>query len=300
MSLKLSVSKINNSLKRKKHNDPASIVSKDIIKLDTDLIIDHDEQARSSYSKIGLDKLMTSIESEGQLEPIHCYKKDDKYVVVSGHRRLRAFRSLNLSPIDVLLFENIREAKLGAVSINEAREDMHPLDKGREIASLLKNDIFPNLDNIIDYYKWSKSACYRWLRYAKIPSSVRITIVENDLRNRSFLESITEIVEVVLSDNKEASEDVIDKKCLEATITIINDEISRNNSPSTDSKEVVKKNNIKRNSNSKIKGICFIENGIPQIRSNVIKKLDNDEAILLKEALEKSIKEVKERIADLR
>jgi len=80
----------------------SSAPSKDS-EIEINLIDDNPFQPRLDYDDALIDELANSIESEGLLQPVPVTKKGDRYVLIAGHRRLRAFKALEREKIPVVV-----------------------------------------------------------------------------------------------------------------------------------------------------------------------------------------------------
>ena len=100
-------------------------------------IVDNPHQKRKYYGDI--KSLADSISERGLQNPISVIKiKDDGYVVVSGHRRLRAFKNLHRKSIPAIIRkESTQEDLAKDIAIeNLQREDLRPDEKGETILQL--------------------------------------------------------------------------------------------------------------------------------------------------------------------
>ncbi|PJB54500.1 MAG: hypothetical protein CO099_01205 [Bdellovibrio sp. CG_4_9_14_3_um_filter_39_7] len=134
----------------------------------------HEDQPRSHSDQLKLERLMHSIKEEGLHHPIHVFwdKDRNKYRVVSGHRRLLAHIRLRYEEIEAEILPDKSSAKIAAVSINELSEQIHPIDKGVEVASLLNEKRFESISDIATYYGWSERTAYLYYSYVIIPEPV--------------------------------------------------------------------------------------------------------------------------------
>ena len=82
-----------------------------------------------------MQKLTESIKENGVITPILVAKgkaEDDKYVIVSGHRRVNACRKLGIKSIPAICKEmNRMEATIAMVDANLAREHILPSEKAK-------------------------------------------------------------------------------------------------------------------------------------------------------------------------
>jgi ParB family chromosome partitioning protein len=98
-------------------------------------IVPNPRQPRRRIDPRGLEELAASIERHGLLQPIIVRRReeDDRYELVAGERRWRAFQQLGRARIPSLL--TMGDAEELALIENLQREDLHPLD---EAAALLQ------------------------------------------------------------------------------------------------------------------------------------------------------------------
>ncbi|MEO6873539.1 MAG: ParB/RepB/Spo0J family partition protein, partial [Opitutaceae bacterium] len=97
-------------------------------------------QARREVTPEQLAELADSIRSEGLLQPIVVRKKGDKYELIAGERRWRAFQQLKLKAIPARLVEasNASSAALGLIE-NLQREGLNPIEEAHGYASLIRD-----------------------------------------------------------------------------------------------------------------------------------------------------------------
>ena len=96
-------------------------------------------QARREISADQLNELAESIRSEGLLQPIVVRKNGDKYQLIAGERRWRAFQLLKIKTIPARLVEasNASSAALGLIE-NLQREGLNPVEEAYGYASLIR------------------------------------------------------------------------------------------------------------------------------------------------------------------
>ena len=97
-------------------------------------------QARREIPEEQLHELAESIRSEGLLQPIVVRKAGDKYQLIAGERRWRAFQQLKLKSIPARLVEasNASAAALGLIE-NLQREGLNPIEEAHGYASLIRD-----------------------------------------------------------------------------------------------------------------------------------------------------------------
>lgn len=97
-------------------------------------------QARREISPEQLNELAESIRSEGLLQPIVVRKHGDKYQLIAGERRWRAFQLLKIKTIPARVVEasNASSAALGLIE-NLQREGLNPIEEAYGYASLIRD-----------------------------------------------------------------------------------------------------------------------------------------------------------------
>ncbi len=97
-------------------------------------------QARREFAPEHLTELAESIRSEGLLQPIVVRKTGDKYQLIAGERRWRAFQQLKIKAIPARIVEasNASSAALGLIE-NLQREGLNPIEEAHGYASLIRD-----------------------------------------------------------------------------------------------------------------------------------------------------------------
>ena len=97
-------------------------------------------QARREILPEQLSELAESIRSEGLLQPIVVRKTGDKFQLIAGERRWRAFQQLKIKAIPARIVEasNASSAALGLIE-NLQREGLNPLEEAHGYASLIRD-----------------------------------------------------------------------------------------------------------------------------------------------------------------
>jgi len=97
-------------------------------------------QARREFFPEQLRELVESIRSEGLLQPIVVRKTGDKYQLIAGERRWRAFKELKLKviPARVVQASDSSSAALGLIE-NLQREGLNPIEEAHGYASLIRD-----------------------------------------------------------------------------------------------------------------------------------------------------------------
>lgn len=103
-------------------------------------IVPSPTQARHDIAPAELQELADSIAAEGLLQPVVVRKHGDKYELIAGERRWRAFQLLKLKTIPARLTtaSDTSAAVLGLIE-NLQREGLNPIDEAQGYASLIRD-----------------------------------------------------------------------------------------------------------------------------------------------------------------
>ena len=95
-----------------------------VIQIPIEEIVPNPYQPRRVFSEKSLEELKNSIESYGVLQPITVRKKNEKFELVAGERRLRAAKLANLKTIPAIVHEvSDKTSAVLALLENLQRED---------------------------------------------------------------------------------------------------------------------------------------------------------------------------------
>ncbi|GAB1488412.1 ParB/RepB/Spo0J family partition protein [Opitutaceae bacterium] len=97
-------------------------------------------QARREIAPEHLSELAESIRAEGLLQPIVVRKHGEKFQLIAGERRWRAFQQLKIKTIPARLVEasNASSAAIGLIE-NLQREGLNPVEEAYGYASLIRD-----------------------------------------------------------------------------------------------------------------------------------------------------------------
>lgn len=97
-------------------------------------------QPRKEFSAEALTELVESIRAEGLLQPIIVRAAGDRFQLIAGERRWRAFQQLKLKsiPARVMTSSDASSASLALIE-NLQRADLNPLEEAHGYASLIRD-----------------------------------------------------------------------------------------------------------------------------------------------------------------
>lgn len=97
-------------------------------------------QPRKEISEGSIAELMQSIQENGLIEPLVVRKKDNKYELIAGHRRVKALHLLKkeVAPVYIISVSDQQAAQFTIIE-NIQRKDLNPIELAESMELLLKN-----------------------------------------------------------------------------------------------------------------------------------------------------------------
>jgi ParB family chromosome partitioning protein len=113
----------------------------EVVNISMDLIEDNPFQPRVKYPVEGIKRLAKSISKEGLFNPISVVAVNGGYVIVGGHRRLRAMKRLHRDTVPVIIRRHSSRDNLALdLAIENAmRRDFAPAEKAKSIFDVLNS-----------------------------------------------------------------------------------------------------------------------------------------------------------------
>lgn len=97
-------------------------------------------QPRKHFDPAGIEELVQSIRQHGLLQPVVVRPRGDGYELVSGERRLRAFRELGRSTIPAIIRPNVSDAEMLELALveNLQRRDLDPIERAQGYRKMIE------------------------------------------------------------------------------------------------------------------------------------------------------------------
>jgi ParB family chromosome partitioning protein len=132
--------------------------------IDISLIEINPHQPRKIFNQEKLEELSKSIKNHGLLQPIVVTKRDDKYILIAGERRLRASKLANLIKIKAVILD-IDDSKLREYALieNIQRDDLNILEIAYSYAALINEHSITH-DELANMVHKSRSSITNILR----------------------------------------------------------------------------------------------------------------------------------------
>lgn len=138
-------------------------------------------QPRKNFAEEELRELAQSIEQNGLVQPVVVRQKADRYELVAGERRFRAFKLLGKTEIPAVVVEADDEtaAKYSLIE-NLQREDLNPYEEAAAYRSLL-DDYNLTQDEVAAQVGKSRSAVANSVRLLDLPEDVTELLIGGEI-----------------------------------------------------------------------------------------------------------------------
>ena len=157
---------------------------KKVMEIPIDNIVPNPYQPRKVFSQSALEELSNSIKVYGILQPITVRFRDDKYELIAGERRLRAAKLANLEFVPVIV-NNMSDESSAVLALleNLQREDLNFIEEAMGYENLIKEHDFTQ-QQLAEKLGKNQSTIANKLRILRLPSEIKIKLVENNLTER--------------------------------------------------------------------------------------------------------------------
>lgn len=147
-----------------------------------DLIDANPFQPRSVFDQTALNELKTSIIKNGLITPITVRPNGDRYQLISGERRLRAFKEIGYPEIPAYIISVESDDVMLAMALieNIQREKLNPVEIGLAYRRLM-DDCGLTQEEIADRVGKDRSTIANSLRILKLPSEIKEKLISEEL-----------------------------------------------------------------------------------------------------------------------
>ena len=116
---------------------PSNQAGPAVLQANVDEIDPNPLQPRTVFDHTRIDELAASIRANGIIQPLIVRRKDDRYELVAGERRLRASKLANLETVPVVIQDYADNQVLEiAIVENLQREDLNPIETAQALDRL--------------------------------------------------------------------------------------------------------------------------------------------------------------------
>lgn len=160
---------------------PASVDS--IIRLSVLKIKPNPFQPRTNFDRTSLEELKQSILANGLIQPVTVRSTaDGNYELISGERRLRAFRELGFAEIPAYVMEVTSDEVMLAMALieNIQRERLNPIEEGLAYKRLMEECELTQ-EEIAERVGKSRSTIANSIRLLKLPDTIRTSLIADEI-----------------------------------------------------------------------------------------------------------------------
>lgn len=138
-------------------------------------------QPRKHFDDESLNELAKSIKEHGLIQPIVVIKRDDRFTLLAGERRLRATKLAKLATVKAIVAD-IKEQKMRELALieNIQRENLNPIDLAQSLKELIEQYSITH-EALADVLKKSRSYVTNTLRLLTLDSYVQNKILSSDI-----------------------------------------------------------------------------------------------------------------------
>ena len=185
-------------------------------------------QPRKIFDETAIEELTASIKEHGIIQPIVVRKKEKKFEIVAGERRLRAAKLAGFTEVPVIV-KDFDEQQMMEVAIleNLQREDLTPIEEAEAYSSLITKLNFTQ-DDLAKRLGKSRPHIANLIRLLQLPEEIRELVNQGELsmgHGRALLglknkRHIPVVAQKVLKEQ-------LNVRQLEKYIQNVNEEVSR-------------------------------------------------------------------------
>ena len=139
-------------------------------------------QPRKIFSEENLIELAASINSQGLIQPIVLRKVENKYQIISGERRWRAFKKLNKNSIPSHIIDSVSDEDMLEMAIieNIQREDLSPLEIAESYKQLM-DECSLTQEQVAERLGKKRSSIANYLRLNNLPEIIKNALNEKKI-----------------------------------------------------------------------------------------------------------------------
>lgn len=179
--------------------EKADITEQKIYNISLDLI-DENPENEKIFSMENIEDLAQAIKEDGFHGAIEVRLKDnERFEILSGHRRYRAMQLLGNKSIPAIIIDSKDDLKIATLLLrsNINNRDMTPLDYARAIQFYIDN-IQPHVkyegrsrDNIAQYFHMSSSMIHRYMAITKVIPELQVMANSKEFPFSAFASAAT-------------------------------------------------------------------------------------------------------------
>lgn len=141
-------------------------------------------QPREDFDEEKLNELADSIKQNGLIQPVTVKQEGNRYVLISGERRVKASKMIGLKKIPAYIYEIPKEGKESMLELalieNIQREDLNPMELSDSFQRLLDEHNLTQ-EQISEKVSKQRSTVANFLRLQKLPVEIKASLRRNEI-----------------------------------------------------------------------------------------------------------------------
>lgn len=148
------------------------------VKLSVDEVDPNPYQPRKVFPQQELEELAASISEVGLLQPISVRQVRDRYQIIAGERRWRAYKLLGRSTIEALIIP-VEESDMAVLALveNIDRADLSDYEIGKALRQV--EGLFPTRKKLAEALGMNREDMYRYYAFEHFPESILVKLDAN-------------------------------------------------------------------------------------------------------------------------
>ncbi|MBU4217136.1 ParB/RepB/Spo0J family partition protein [Candidatus Parcubacteria bacterium] len=153
-----------------------------VLMISPDEVIANVFQPRHKFTDYKLDELAASIREHGIIQPLIVgSKKNGKYELIAGERRLRASKLAGLKEVPVVIKDVADQDKLELALIeNIQREDLNPIDCAMSYRRLI-DEFKLTQEDVAKKVGKSRPVVANTLRFLNLPEEIKLALIDGKI-----------------------------------------------------------------------------------------------------------------------
>ena len=173
-----------------------------LVKIPIEKISPNPYQPRATFNRTSLDELKKSILENGLIQPITVRRKDVKYELISGERRLRASKEIGIKEIPAYIIKVDTKEAMVALSLieNIQREDLNPIEVATAYKQLM-DECRLSQEDIAKKVGKERSTITNTMRLLKLPIKIQEYLIDGKISSghaRALLSVTDESYQMVI------------------------------------------------------------------------------------------------------
>jgi ParB family chromosome partitioning protein len=154
----------------------------EIYQVDIGAIDPNPYQPRREFDEGEIAGLAESIKNQGLLQPVVLRKKGNRYEIISGERRVRAFRRLRRDTVPCYVRGNVSDGEMLELALveNIQREELNEIEKAAAYKKLLEQRGYTH-DALAEKVGKSRAAITNAMRLLNLPEAVLEMVRKNEI-----------------------------------------------------------------------------------------------------------------------